>query len=376
MCDPPDPLRADDVEAPLQPGRDDVVRVMNLHKAKGLEAKVVILAHPAGRPKGGIRSVVQRLEGHEPRGAFVIEKSTGRFGRATVAAPLDWDELVEHEVPFEAAEELRLLYVAATRAREELVIGFCARSAKKSPWEPLYAFRGESCEQIALTPEDPPERQPLAAPATTTRSEIQALQRDRAGRAVPSYEITSVTKTVKQDTSIFAVDAGGLGRAWGNAVHQVLEATNRGAEGEQVTSICRSALLDNDLAVDDDGDPVELDDLVNLVENVRGSETWKRARAAERLLLEAPFAVRHDGNTGTTAIVEGVIDLAFAEPDGWVIVDYKTDVVDDPDNLEKRRRQYRAQVDAYAEHFERITGQTVKERQILWVGRGLESESW
>ena len=37
---------------PLEPGRTDVVRLMNLHKAKGLEAPVVFLADPraaAGR---------------------------------------------------------------------------------------------------------------------------------------------------------------------------------------------------------------------------------------------------------------------------------------------------------------------------------------
>jgi ATP-dependent helicase/nuclease subunit A len=40
-----------DVESlPLEPGRSDVVRVMNLHKAKGLEAPVVFLADPCGGP--------------------------------------------------------------------------------------------------------------------------------------------------------------------------------------------------------------------------------------------------------------------------------------------------------------------------------------
>ena len=33
---------------PLEPGRTDVVRLMNLHKAKGLEANVVFLADPCG----------------------------------------------------------------------------------------------------------------------------------------------------------------------------------------------------------------------------------------------------------------------------------------------------------------------------------------
>ncbi|MCH7824464.1 MAG: UvrD-helicase domain-containing protein [Acidobacteria bacterium] len=368
-------LRDDEVEAPLQPGRDDVVRVMNLHKAKGLEANVVVLAHPAGRPDLAIKSVVQRVEGSRPRGAFVIQRPVGRFGYRIVAAPLDWDELAALEAPCEDAEEHRLLYVAATRARQELLISYCEASENSSPWQPFYAFRDSLCGQLDVRLEEPPERQPLELAEGTIQSEIDDLEKDRRQRAEPSYEITSVTKMVKHDTSIFAVDAGGLGRAWGNAVHEALEAANRGVGGDGIRAICRTALLDNDLPLDADGEPADLDDLEVLVGRVRGSDTWQRAREAETVLVEAPFALAIGGRDRTT-IVEGVIDLAFAEPDGWVIVDYKTDVVDDPDNLEARRRQYRAQVDAYAEYFERISGQAVKERQILWVGMGLDAEVW
>ncbi len=54
LADAADALDADseaanEVESlPLEPGRTDVVRLMNLHKAKGLEADVVFLADPAG----------------------------------------------------------------------------------------------------------------------------------------------------------------------------------------------------------------------------------------------------------------------------------------------------------------------------------------
>jgi len=367
-------LRDDDVEAPLQPGRDDVVRVMNLHKAKGLEAKVVVLAHPAGRPRFGIKSVVQRPQEGGPRGAFVIERPLGRFGHAVVAAPLDWDELAASEAPFEHAEGDRLLYVAATRAQHELVIAHCESSRTSSPWESLYPFCEELCERLDLRAEDPPERPPLELAAGAIQEEIETLDKDRRGRAAASYEITSVTKMVKHDASIFAVDGGGLGRAWGNAVHQALEAANRGVD-EGLRAVCRAALLDNDLPVGADGEPDDLEDLEALVGSVRGSDTWKRAQAATARLAEAPFALTSE-TAGATTIIEGVIDLAFEEPDGWVIVDYKTDVIEEDDNFAARRRQYRAQVDAYADHFARITGAKVKERQILWVGMQLDADVW
>ncbi|MGD8330698.1 MAG: UvrD-helicase domain-containing protein [Acidobacteriota bacterium] len=363
-------LQSDDVEAPLQPGRDDVVRVMNLHKAKGLEAEVVILAHPAGEPNMSLQSVVQRPEKGAPRGAFIIQRSLGRSS-IRIAAPLDWDEMAAQEAPFEEAERTRLLYVAATRARRELVFAYYGGRQSSSPWQPFHRYREALATRLDLSPVEPAPREPLQLAPGEMARRVAALQADRAGRAAASYEITSVTKMVKHDTSIFAVDGGGLGRAWGNAVHEALEAANRGAD-ESIRAICRTALLDNDLPVNDDGAPADLDDLVVLVEGVCASETWQRAQDAEETLVEAPFALEADDGA---KIVEGVIDLAFREADGWVIVDYKTDMVDDEDNLARRRGQYRAQVDAYARYFERISGATVKERQLLWVGRG-EVEVW
>jgi hypothetical protein len=52
-------------EAPLEPGRSGAVRVMNLHKAKGLEANVVILATPFG-------------DWSPPPTARVVRAATGR----------------------------------------------------------------------------------------------------------------------------------------------------------------------------------------------------------------------------------------------------------------------------------------------------------
>jgi ATP-dependent helicase/nuclease subunit A len=366
-------LAVEDAEAPLQPGREDVVRVMNLHKAKGLEANVVILAHPTGHKVYEPAEHVERPEEGDAHGGLLIEEKTAGHQRSRIAAPLSWDEMAAREALFMADEKVRLLYVAATRAREELVVSYCAKTEKKSPWRPFYEHRERLCTHIELHDVDPPEPESLDLSAESITTRVDELRASRRARATPSYEITSVTKMVKHDASVFAVDGGGRGRAWGNAVHEALEAANRSGGAVDIRAICRGALLDNELPVLADGEPEDLEDLLALVEGVRGSETWQRAQEADSLLVEAPFAM---AEAGATRIVEGVIDLVFEEDDGWVIVDYKTDVVDDPDNLAARRKQYRAQVDAYARYFEAITGATVKERQILWVGGELEAEVW
>ena len=134
----------------------------------------------------------------------------------------------------------------------------------------------------------------------------------------------------------------------------------------------RAALLENGRPAAD-GEPAELNELVALVESVGRSELLSRARAAGAVLHEVPFARPRPGGdrrAGPAEIVEGVIDLAFREDGGGVIADYKTDEVADPGELERRLSVYRAQVDLYAECWEALTGEPVKERILYLTAEG------
>jgi ATP-dependent helicase/nuclease subunit A len=62
-----------------------------------------------------------------------------------------------------------------------------------------------------------------------------------------------------------------------------------------------------------------------------------------------------------TIMVEGIIDVFFEEEGMLVVMDYKTDAVKRPEELEER---YKKQLDYYAEALERLTGKRVKERVI------------
>jgi ATP-dependent helicase/nuclease subunit A len=66
-----------------------------------------------------------------------------------------------------------------------------------------------------------------------------------------------------------------------------------------------------------------------------------------------------------STFLEGVVDLAFPEDDGWVLADYKTDRGDDPEFAVRRR--------AYSSAWSRLTGESVKERVILWTRNGAEA---
>ncbi|HKY59916.1 MAG TPA: PD-(D/E)XK nuclease family protein, partial [Gemmatimonadota bacterium] len=223
--------------------------------------------------------------------------------------------------------------------------------------------------------EAPPQRPESDVDPAVVRRRIEEITAKRASRAVPSYRTTPVSDLVKDEG--VRLSGRGRGRDWGSAVHQALDAAGRGAAGATLARVCRAALLENGRP-SDGGEPEELAELVDLVEAVGRSRLFARARAAERLLSEVPFARPQElegGDGLLPGVVEGVVDLAFREPDGWVIADYKTDEVADPAEMERRLAIYRAQVDLYAECWEELTGEPVKER-ILYLTAEDRTESW
>ena len=434
-------LEWEDAEAPFNPGHDDAVRVMNLHKAKGLEATVVILANPGQ----GI-SRRRRPDSHTRRGAkggaeafTTVSVPAGAFHSRVLAQPSGWPDYQSDETRFLEAEEQRILYVACTRAREELVI---ARKKGKSCWGIFDAWLGRNARTLQLALDPPPPRERLGRSAAELIAETDAAaDRLRAG-AEPSYEFASVTELAKEGVpgeerrAQAPEEADGEGMAartpdepngdggdaqaprradggerdaapvtvrgyeWGSAVHGTLAAAARGVGHEALEFIARALLVEHERPVNEEGAPIELGELMSLVERVRDSALWRRAERAEARHPEVPFAVERPGtrnggpvrapeeedspahrdappgtrNGGVPRFVEGVIDLAFREPDGWVIVDYKTDVGDDPD-FPRRRLAYRRQVDLYAECWEAVTGEPVKERVLLFTTME-EEETW
>ena len=78
---------------------------------------------------------------------------------------------------------------------------------------------------------------------------------------------------------------------------------------------------------------------------------------------EWSFNLLMDGESGT--LLQGVIDCAFREEGGWVLVDYKTDRIQDEEAF---RARYALQIEWYARALERITGTPVKELWLYAIG--------
>ncbi|MFT5434221.1 MAG: ATP-dependent helicase/nuclease subunit A, partial [Myxococcota bacterium] len=371
-----------DAETPLEPGSGDAVRLMNIHKAKGLEAKVVILASPRRRQKSTPRLHIARDEGGNAVGYLQI--SIGRGSGRVIGRPYGWREYEAHEQVFLDAEGMRLRYVAATRAADELIIGTREKESA-SPWkvfEPWLEEYGTALEAFDIVAAAPPGA-PDATPAVISER-IREADVARATLAAPSYRVDTVTSLAKDQwtdpltkaSQAPAVDPPDArqprGFEWGSVVHAALAALGRGVEGSAWDGLARSLLVDYGRPLSSDGEPSELGALKALVATVSASDVWKRASAAEAMLVEAPFAavVAREPDR----LVEGVVDLAFKDGPGWVLVDYKTDVGDD-DGFAGRVGAYRTQVDLYAQAWAALTGEPVVEKVLFFTTQDRQ-ERW
>ena len=102
------------------------------------------------------------------------------------------------------------------------------------------------------------------------------------------------------------------------------------------------------------------------------TEIGKRAIASSKIHKEAPFVMKHAYN-GQEVLVQGTIDCYFEEDDGLVLVDYKSNYVDKNDkegSYEHLKEIYMPQLDLYKEALEKITGKTVKLASLYLFGTG------
>ena len=107
----------------------DEVQVMNLHKAKGLEGRIVFLAP-------GVHKVL-RVSRHLQDGKAWLCLSARLDGpdgshSSVTATPPQWQDRLLEETALDNAERLRLLYVAATRAEELLIVGHAPAPKSKT----------------------------------------------------------------------------------------------------------------------------------------------------------------------------------------------------------------------------------------------------
>jgi len=373
--------RARVTESPVPESDEAAVRVMTIHSAKGLEFPVVVLT---GINSGSDGSPAIALFDRQELSVEVrVGSKDSRFSTPGYGAL--WDR----EKEMMEAEGVRLMYVATTRARDHLVLSLrrSSRGSNKNSaahkisgimaecpelWEPVIprGFIEVRGNRLGQGRGDPPAAAFSGDDSVAARDAWVAERDDLiAARGRPSFvSATALGQSARLDRERKEE------QEWGQAD----EPWRRGRAGSQVGRAVHAVLQSIDLATGAgleeraqaqataEGIPSRVDDVIALSRRAVNSESVRRAVASQRLWRESPVATPVKGG-----FLHGFIDLLFEEPDGLVIVDYKTDSVME-DRVEDAVEKYRLQGGAYACAVARATGKRVKEVIFNYLAAGTE----
>jgi ATP-dependent helicase/nuclease subunit A len=326
----------------LEEGQGGAVRLLNVHKAKGLEAPVVFLADPyhSKYPRSP-QEYVDRRDGRVVRPMY----DHHRYGTSLAWAPRAWAEHYKEQALREKkAEERRLQYVAATRAERMLIVSRYAKKPETGFWANLYPFL-EDVPAVTVPSQDARETEGDAA---VPIPDLDAVRRDREQRwtaiQAPTYSVESVSDRVGEPEALH----GGRGPEVGAAVHllfQLLIDGRRDADAFDKGMIARVLQRKNA-----DATEAQVQDVAAMLRAFRASALWAAVEAADRVETEIPVS---GWDADDSVLTQGTIDLAVRVADGWHIVDYKTDAVNG--HADQLVAHYRPQVSAYATMWQRTS---------------------
>ncbi len=320
---------SDETGAPISEETDDVVRIVTIHASKGLEFPIVVFANMAGDRRDYTTVLPDRANGR-----LHVKLGSKDLGFRTPG----YDDAEAAEERHSRAEELRLLYVAATRAKDRLVLSFIASKDDDAPpretkclsdWLRIAgAHLDPAIDLEALA--DPQGELPIwrAAIGAVAGADIARVKDQRtawiaehdalvARGAKPLLVQTASALRPEWDAaSSFEADGARRGRAaeFGTAVHALLERS--ALRGDRIEALAAATATEFGMRDRER-------EMIAVARRALGSNAVRRALASKRLLLEAPFTV---GLAGAAGLAEGRIDLLFEEDGGLVIVDFKTDV--------------------------------------------------
>ena len=345
---------------------EDAVRVLTVHGAKGLEFPVVILAGIGTRPPN---VTVPEVSLHDDRLTVAI----GAKGRKARLELGDVEGMEQREAAHAAAEAVRVLYVAATRARDHLIVSLhhLDRSGAGSGAARLMAAGAHGLAERWEPTEAPPAA--AAGPLADLAVDLPAAPYDHA--AARAGLVGRARRVRYTSATAIAVAAEGAGERraesdepWsrgrggsrvGRAVHAAIQSLALGAGPDEIAAVAAAQAVAEAV-------PDRADDVAGLVAAALASEAAARARSAPGALREVPFALSRDG-----AVVEGFIDLVVPGAGGLEIVNWKTDDVPAA-GVEERLASYRLQAGLYAAGLTEATGLPVARITYVFLRAGVE----
>ncbi len=359
------------LETVLPETDDDAVRILTVHGAKGLEFPITVLSGLTTLLRGRTAGVQVRF----PAGGGWALK----LGADVQTEEFETGAALEEQM--DRHERLRLLYVAATRARDHLVVsvhrkearsgGKLADTAAQVLWDAGYDAPGVELDPppgTARKPDAPLIAEPLPALVPWGAWESERTEALRAAARPLATSATTLSKLavaaalaadpglVKdgRDIDLPPWQKGRYGTAVGRAVHGVLQGIDL-ATGEGLTTAAAAQAAA-------EGVPGREAIIAALAHSALGSDLVRRAAARphwREVYVGCPLG---DG------VLEGFVDLLYRDDEGLVVVDHKTDSWRKQADLDTKIDRYRIQLAAYAYAVGEVVGEPVFRAVLLFLG--------
>ena len=397
----------------------DVVRIMSIHKSKGLEFPVCIIANCSG--KFNKESLKNNMILHSKIGVGIKRRNTKNMHEFSTIMHTATKLAVEND---EISEEMRVLYVAMTRAKEKIItvlsinkpqnkIKSLGANILNQDSIPTFAVRKSQNYADWLLYASLRHPDAVALRSLLPDVEIQTMPADFKldvvfGEAQPQNEITEksfksvcdkelldeinskvayeypykkleafTTKRAASQNDVCAIDTrffansrpaflnkGGLTPAQrGTALHKYMQFANYN-DAKKSPSLELERILKMGFLSKEEAETIEL----LKIDKFFNSTLAKRIFNSKQVMREKKFAINlpvtfYDPNLDKSfadekVLVQGIVDCAFVEDDKLVILDYKTDKVKDMQSLVEK---YKPQLEIYCKALFECTGFEIKD---------------
>lgn len=368
----------------------DAVRVLSIHRAKGLEFPVVVV--------GGLHGIPNR--GSDPA-TVTCDWSGGMTGIRVAGLGNHPSVMMQDKERLIEKEELkRLLYVAMTRAKECLILsGVLGKRIYKDSFLSILMDAvgdsvGDSCAReirmdggiLKQTVMDYKSCIITETPAGEIRMHDDSIPTEKIEmlsslwerryenyRAILDKPFFVTPSSAEADTAIAGRKLERPGSAEhisgvrsiliGNMAHYILSdwdfALHVSMFKDAVKDACRKFIPGADAS---DTLQSELEDIF---EGFSVSPAYEELKGAEVLGREVPFAISWDGQ-----IMEGVIDIIYRYEGNLYAADYKTDRVS-KDEIEYKKKEYSVSVNIYRKAVRMCTGSDISGFKLIFLRHGI-----
>lgn len=405
-------------EAGTEEEHADVVRILTIHKSKGLEFPVVFVSGLGKKmnQQDGKASVCLHIDRGIGLDAVDLEKRTKR--KSLVKAVIQEEEKLDSK-----AEELRVLYVALTRAKEKLILTGCLEEIEEKRnkarrlsqekdlplptkilerantyWDfilPAYGRKEEEAPLrfLSLLPSEIQQVEWENLKDTLEKQEefkswigevhdielARVLEEQAAfvypyeemGRKKRKYTVSELKKgrgevegevlftqpKRKEETRLPKFLQGEekkKGAYLGTLYHKVMEVLDLRNTRSSELKHQIKDFVERGVLEEEVLELVDCANLEHLFETSLGKK-MKQAYVEGRLKREQPFLMEEEG-----ALIQGVIDAWWEEGEEIYLVDYKTDRVTE----EVLKERYQIQLDYYGKALEKGSGKKIGEACI------------